>query len=44
MSYRPDERQTDNDRRSDSAHSRLKWELTALSGALSTGLIVILET
>jgi hypothetical protein len=25
-------------------HSKLKWQLTALSGVLSTGLIIILES
>ena len=27
-----------------STHTKLKWQLTALSGALSTGLIVLLES
>ena len=26
------------------AHSKLKWQLTALSGVLSTGLIILLES
>jgi hypothetical protein len=25
-------------------HNKLKWQLTALSGVLSTGLIVLLES